>query len=580
MTVTSWQHPADHIDQSPAVPLRGRTAIGRAAQPPNKRGDGAALLCLGTTDPLIEPLGEDSAQAIIERRADHCFVLNRSAESNSPCLLNGAPFTERRLIINDRLSFGDDFHYDYDGLSLTRVQKRQGAQIEVSHVSKSYPGRGLFHRRGQVDAVRDISLTIQPNEFIGVLGPSGCGKSTFLKMLAGALPPSSGRITLNGLSSQDHPLLVRSLVGLVPQDDIVHPELTVQDALDISAQLRLPAGIPAAARRDLTDKILADLRMWPWLFSRVGDLSGGQRKRISIAVEILKKSSVLLLDEPTSGLDPAKEEDLMELLSEMAQQGRTVICTTHVLDRAYLFSRICLMARGMLVYFGYSEDAPDYFDRKNLLDVYRLLESPSFIPVVWNGQSKYHPPAAGSPGDRAAAARDAVKRQPKKEEETGSLRTLHFESGTVAIVNGPGGSAKLPELAALAAQRSGHLVLDLSRTTQDQPTAENLHRIFEAVLEEGQTLSVVNPPAVFLELVRLHRHEQKLKTFTSLDSALQDANLGTPLTGPPPRPGTRLRPILIGLSLLMIGLAAWLSWLILHGDLHSFLTHLKSSRGR
>lgn len=560
------------------MPLHGRVAIGRAEKPPAQRGDGATSLCLTTSNPLIEALGETTAQAIIERRADHCFVLNQSGAANSECLLNGTPFNERRLIINDRLSFGDDFHYDYDGQSLIRVQKRQGAQIEVSHLTKSFPGRGLFSRRGRVDAVRDISLTIQPDEFIGVLGPSGCGKSTFLKMLAGALAPGSGRITLNGISAQDDPLLARSMVGLVPQDDIVHHELSVQDALDISAQLRLPSGIPAAARRDLTDKVLADLRLWSSLFSRVGDLSGGQRKRVSIAVEILKKSSVLLLDEPTSGLDPAKEEDLMELLSEMAQQGRTIICTTHVLDRAYLFSRICLMARGMLVYFGYSGGAPAYFGLDNLLEVYRLLESPSFIPVNYTGQAKYEPPAPGSPGDLAAAARTAVRNQPKKEAPEGGLRLLHFDSGTVGIVNGPAGSAELHNIQQTIGPGSGRLVLDLTRAPQDPPTAQKLHEILEAVLEEGNSLSVVNPPPAFTSLVKIHRHEQKLKTFTDLDHALQDANLGKPLSWAPSQTSRHLRPLVLAASLFIILLlVTCVVWLLLHGGLHSIPTQVKST---
>jgi hypothetical protein len=104
-----------------------------------------------------------------------------------------------------------------------------------------------------------------------------------------------------------------------------------------------------------------------------------------------------------------------------------------VLDRAYLFSRICLMARGMLVYFGYSGGAPAYFGLDNLLEVYRLLESPSFIPVNYTGQAKYEPPAPGSPGDLAAAARTAVRNQPKKEAPEGSVSRAGYEMGATFL---------------------------------------------------------------------------------------------------------------------------------------------------
>jgi ABC-type multidrug transport system ATPase subunit len=360
------------IEVGEHIPLTGELAIGRAGSTTDRqRQNNAGCLYLESNNASIRELEADSCQLHISRRNGRFFVEDRNPGPAS-AKLNGTEFVRSRLLINDRVTIGDQFHFQFDGLSLRRVGERQGAKIELHHLSKTYGG--------PQPAISDLTLTIAPNEFIGILGPSGCGKSTLMNMMCGAIQPSSGSVIIGGVSISEYPAQRQSLVGLVPQDDIVHPELTVWQAVSMSAKLRLAKKVIGFEKLDLAEDIVARLGLWEWRHHPICKLSGGQRKRASIAVELLRKNRVLFLDEPSSGLDPSKEEDLMVLLRRLANQGQTIVCTTHILDRSHLFDRILIITRGVCVFFGRAEDAPPYFGKETLNEVYRLIDDKSYAP--------------------------------------------------------------------------------------------------------------------------------------------------------------------------------------------------------
>ena len=169
--------------------------------------------------------------------------------------------------------------------------------------------------------------------------------------------------------------------GFVPQEDIVHPELTVSEALRFSARLRLPAHTPPLEIQKLILQTIDQLGLRAHAAKSISQLSGGQRKRVSVGVELLARPSILFLDEPSSGLDPATEFQLMELLRDLADTGCTIVCTTHVMENAYLMDQLIVLVGGCLAFQGSAQSAREYFGVPKLTALYdRLGEQP---PKHW-----------------------------------------------------------------------------------------------------------------------------------------------------------------------------------------------------
>ncbi|MCI0518671.1 MAG: ATP-binding cassette domain-containing protein [Chloroflexi bacterium] len=217
--------------------------------------------------------------------------------------------------------------------------------------------------RPGLNLLQDISLAFQPNEFIVIVGQSGGGKSTLLDALSGYRPASSGQVLVNEVDAYQNFDAIRTLIGYVPQRDIIHMELTVRQALDYAAQLRLPRGTRRAARRQRVEEVLQDLDLAHRADAPVASLSGGQQKRVSIGVELLTRPRLFFLDEPTSGLDPATETALMLLMRKLADQGRTILLVTHATKNVMLADKAVFLARGgHLAWFGPPQEALQTFD--------------------------------------------------------------------------------------------------------------------------------------------------------------------------------------------------------------------------
>ena len=253
----------------------------------------------------------------------------------------------------------------YDTRSKTRIDC-----INIAKVVKNRSGGG------SIRLLDDVGLTIQPNEFVGLLGPSGAGKSTLMDSLNGMRPASSGHVLINNLDLYRHLDSLKQSIGYVPQDDIIHRELTVYRTLYYVARLRLSSDV---SRREI-DQIVNEVMDVTGLSERrdvpISQLSGGQRKRVSIAVELITKPSVIFLDEPTSGLDPATEEKIMKLFRQIAESGRTVILTTHAMENVKLFDKIVVLMRGKLVFYGAPQEALAHVKAESFKDLYDKLEDP------------------------------------------------------------------------------------------------------------------------------------------------------------------------------------------------------------
>lgn len=225
--------------------------------------------------------------------------------------------------------------------------------------------------------LNEISVAIEPGQLVSLVGGSGAGKSTLMRTLLGIEPITKGKVLLNGDDLRRNFNIYRSQIGYVPQDDIIHPQLTVLEVLTYAAQLRLPPDIDVAG---VVERTLNEIEMSGRKDVLVSKLSGGQRKRVSIGVELLSDPKLFFLDEPTSGLDPGLDRKMMNLLQKLASQGRTVILVTHATANITLCDRVAFLAwGGRLCYFGPPQQALEFFqDRdpsvKGFTDIYDMLE--------------------------------------------------------------------------------------------------------------------------------------------------------------------------------------------------------------
>jgi len=231
--------------------------------------------------------------------------------------------------------------------------------IDVDHV-------GVM--RGGVPVLGDVSLRIAPGELVAVIGASGAGKSTLLDVMAGIRSPTSGAVRTG--EARDAARVSGPSIGYVPQDDVIHRGLPVGETLRHAARLRLPAGTSAEEVERVVAWTLARLELAHRAGTTVGHLSGGQRKRTSIAVELLTRPQALFLDEPTSGLDPATAASLMALLRALAHDGTTVVLTTHSPEDVRRCDRLVLVADGGVAFTGTPDEARRHFDVEHLGDLY------------------------------------------------------------------------------------------------------------------------------------------------------------------------------------------------------------------
>ncbi len=323
--------------------------IGRGDK--NKEGVTTPRLCL---DSELTVHVSRSRQAEIVKRGDEFVFLNREndGEETYRTTLNGFACNEKVLVLGDGIQIpGCDYYsFKFTGNSLRHVG---GGLLQGTNVSVVV--------RGGRHILREATLDIRKGSFLGIIGGSGQGKSTLLNALCGIVPATSGRVVADGLALRSPRDVARAGIGYVPQADIVHRELTVQDALYYAARIRL-----RVSRKEIEkviDATLEALELTEHRHKRIGsELSGGQQKRVSVASELLASPNYLFLDEPTSGLDPQTEQALMGLLKSLARRQRVgVACTTHVLQNANLLDRMVYIARGRILFHGLPADAFRFF---------------------------------------------------------------------------------------------------------------------------------------------------------------------------------------------------------------------------
>ncbi len=293
--------------------------------------------------------------------------------STNGVYVNGTRVSRQGISPGDHVQIGSFLLQIDQAGNIGIFDTRSKTRIDSVNITKEVKDRS---GGGMIKLLDSVSLSIQPNEFVGLLGPSGAGKSTFMDALNGMRPASGGSVLINNLDLYQHLDSLKQSIGYVPQDDIIHRELTVYRTLYYVAKLRLSGDVNKKEINQIIDEVMDVTGLSERRDVPINQLSGGQRKRVSIAVELITKPSVIFLDEPTSGLDPATEEKIMVLFRQIAESGRTVILTTHAMENVKLFDKIVLLMRGKLAFYGKPDEALKHLGASSFKEIYDKLEDP------------------------------------------------------------------------------------------------------------------------------------------------------------------------------------------------------------
>lgn len=320
----------------------------------------------------VEPLGTRAMRALglggapkptagaitVGRAPDNNIVVNDVLASRHHAILLPSP---GGLEIQDLHTINGTF---VNGVQVEQSTLREGDTVTIGNVDLVVQGGTLvrptiatrvgglevqgidFTVEGGKKLLDDISFSAGPGSLTAVIGPSGAGKSTLARLIVGNTSPTAGKVSFEGHGVHAEYAVMRNRIGMVPQDDVVHPQLTVSQALHYAAELRLPPDTTKEDREQVVSRVLEELEMTKHAETRVDKLSGGQRKRASVAMELLTGPSLLILDEPTSGLDPALDRQVMSLMRQLADAGRVVVVVTHSLTYLSYCDQVLLLAPG------------------------------------------------------------------------------------------------------------------------------------------------------------------------------------------------------------------------------------------
>ncbi len=302
--------------------------------------------------------------------------------------------------LNERVELGIRLPLAEEAALPAANAQPHGFCVRVDALSRSVTVRG----GRDISLLDAVSFTVAPGELVAIVGPSGAGKTMLLEAIAGIAPTSAGSVSFDGIDLHANLRKFRGVIGYVPQDDIIHTDLPLRHTLRYSARLRLPSSTSAAEVDEAVRASIEAVGLTDRADVRVGALSGGQRKRASVAVELLTEPRVLFLDEPTSGLDPATSAELIGHLRELADRSATVVFTTHsVADLAHC-DRVVFLARGGRVGFvGTVDEALEHFEVSSVPELYRRLA---------DGKTKAYAPGTATTRPMAGTAMTNTKKRP------------------------------------------------------------------------------------------------------------------------------------------------------------------------
>ncbi|MEU7721551.1 FHA domain-containing protein [Streptomyces tibetensis] len=368
LTLTGRPAPAAPGPERPsAVSMPSRTGTYR--QPTTVRPLPSRTVRIGRAtdnDLVIDDLVVSRRHAELRALADGTYEIIDLGSHNGT-YLNGSRVTSAPVGPGDIVGIG------HSAFCLVGDQLQE--YVDTGEVSLDVQDLAVSVDRGRKTLLDHVSFPVGEKCLLAVVGPSGAGKSTLLNALTGQRPANHGTVLYDGRDLYRDYAELRQRIGLVPQDDILHAQLTVRKALSYAAELRFPQDTAKAERRARVDEVIRELGLEQRADQPVHSLSGGQRKRVSVALELLTKPSLLFLDEPTSGLDPGMDRSVMHMLRGLADDGRTVIVVTHSVLSLDVCDRLLVLAPGgKIAYYGPPEDALPFFGFQEWPEAFEAFE--------------------------------------------------------------------------------------------------------------------------------------------------------------------------------------------------------------
>ena len=321
--------------------------------------------------------------------------------------VGGARVSRAQLTDGDVVTIGNtDFGVRDGRLVPRRVVAPTAGGLRVDGVGLTIEGGRRL--------LEDVTFTAQPGSLTAVIGPSGAGKTTVATIISGSERPTEGVVEFEGRSVHAEYQVLRSRIGMVPQDDVVHRQLTIRQALGYAAELRLPPDTSREDREEVIATVLDELQLSEHADTRVDRLSGGQRKRASVAMELLTGPSLLILDEPTSGLDPALDRQIMATLRRLADSGRVVVIVTHSLSYLEMCDQVLLLAPGgKTAYVGPPDRVGAALGSTDWADIFaRVAADPDGVFAEYRAtRPSVEVPAPSPPGPLGSPAHTSRRKQ-------------------------------------------------------------------------------------------------------------------------------------------------------------------------
>ena len=326
-------------------------------------------------DPKAKP---DTAEIHQDSVNKYSLVLGNGVTG---VMMNNEPLAAKRYELHDEDVFSiGNTKFNFSKGSIYYRREKAGMSLELVNIAKLVP-QGFKKDKKILD---DTSMLIEPGDFVAIVGGSGSGKSTLMNCINGFDHPTVGKVLVNRRDLYEHYEELKDEIGYVPQQDIVHENLTLISMLRYVAKLRLPDGTPRAEREARVQEVLQTVELTQHKDKLIRKLSGGQKKRASIAVELMSDPCLFFLDEPSSGLDPGTERTLMHTLKRMSNDGKTVIMITHNTNNIHLCDKLIFLGAGGYVAFcGNPADARSFFGipkDQDLTDAYTMVEQD---PAGW-----------------------------------------------------------------------------------------------------------------------------------------------------------------------------------------------------
>ncbi|WP_405836390.1 FHA domain-containing protein [Streptomyces sp. NBC_01518] len=320
----------------------------------------------GDNDLVVDDLIVSRRHAELRAMPDGTYEIVDLGSHNGT-YLNGQPVARAPVGPGDIVGIG------HSAFCLVGDQLQE--YVDTGEVSLDVQDLTVAVDHGRKILLDQVSFPVGEKCLLAVVGPSGAGKSTLLNALTGQRPADRGTVLYDGRDLYRDYAELRQRIGLVPQDDILHAQLTVHSALSYAAELRFPQDTAKAERQARVEEVVRELGLEQRATQPVHSLSGGQRKRVSVALELLTKPSLLFLDEPTSGLDPGMDRSVMHMLRGLADDGRTVIVVTHSVLSLDVCDRLLVLAPGgKVAYYGPPDDALAFFGFEHWPEAFEAFE--------------------------------------------------------------------------------------------------------------------------------------------------------------------------------------------------------------